>query len=135
MPFPLLICCNIILLVYKTLLYVWSLTFNHRPSIPGYLHQVRSYGRGISYTIQFAPVLDFKAIGCKEESKSKRRKKGKKDVEEINSGKQEEDTEEKEDAEEKSKEDNAFSLSDVEFVWAYSDGERVNVYLSYFALA
>lgn len=82
----------------------------------GYMHQVRSYGRGISYTVQFAPVVDFESTDCKLESKSKRRKKGKKDGE-GSSEKQDEDGVDK-------KEENKFNLNEVEFVWAYSNGER-----------
>ncbi|KAL4217847.1 hypothetical protein ACF0H5_022586 [Mactra antiquata] len=75
----------------------------------GYLHQVRSFGRGISYTVQFAPVKDFDSTDCKKESKSKRRKKDKK-VEEK-------DEKEKIETEK-------ITLADVDFIWAFSNGER-----------
>ncbi|XP_045180369.2 uncharacterized protein LOC123539702 [Mercenaria mercenaria] len=99
--------------------WIWS-TLLHGDCIyvpAGYLHQVRSYGRGISFTVQFAPVPEFESAGCKEESKSKRRKKGKKDKEDVE---QKGEKEEKEDVTEEEK----LSLADVEFVWAYSNGER-----------
>lgn len=72
----------------------------------GYMHQVRAYGRGISYTIQFAPVKEYESSDCKRDSKSKRKKKGKK-----------EDDKETDDIAK-------LSLEDVDFVWAYSNGER-----------
>lgn len=97
--------------------WIWS-TLWHGDCIfvpAGYLHQVRAYGRSISFTVQFAPVVDFEPSGCKEESKNKRRKKGKKDKEDDEQG-----GEEEKDVTEEQK----LSLSDVEFVWAYSNGER-----------
>ena len=84
----------------------------------GHLHQVRSHGRGISYTVQFAPSTDFDSSDCKkevDESKGKRKKKDKK---------QKEEEKEKEAKEEKEKEVK-LSLADVKFLWTYKDGERV----------
>lgn len=71
----------------------------------GYLHQVRAYGRGISYTVQFAPTKDYESSDCKDETKSKKKKKDKK-----------EETDDK-DAEK-------LTLADVNFIWGYSEGER-----------
>lgn len=73
----------------------------------GYLHQVRSFGRGISYTVQFAPALTFESTDCKDtEPKGKRKRKDKKEKEST-------------------KEETKLSLADVEFVWTYQNGMRV----------
>ena len=98
-------------------------------SVPGYLHQVRSYGRGISYTVQFAPSVLFKASECnKDEPKGtddqkKRRKKARKGKTEDKSESKEttEDSDNKDD----NKEVEPLNLADVKFVWAYTHGERV----------
>lgn len=63
--------------------------------------------------MQFSPVAEYESSDCKTESKSKRRKKGKKDNEE--------------DDVVDVKADKKLNLKDVEFVWAYSNGERVSV--------
>ncbi|XP_052764551.1 uncharacterized protein LOC128206246 [Mya arenaria] len=77
----------------------------------GYLHQVRSFGRGISYTVQFAPSQAFESLDCEEEAtKGKRRKKERK-----------EKTDQSEATEGEKKK---LSLADVPFIWTYSEGER-----------
>lgn len=100
----------------------------------GYLHQVRAYGRGISYTVQFAPSVTFNSTDCekdapkKPEEKKKRRrktrkgKKGEKDKakEEIET----KDAKPEEKKDEKPEEKKHLTLADVKFVWAYVKGER-----------
>jgi len=68
---------------------------------------VRSYGRGVSYTVQFAPSQEFESEDCedKEVPKGKRKKKDK--------------------ATEKKDETKQLSLADVPLVWTYSEGKTV----------
>ncbi|XP_060066869.1 bifunctional peptidase and arginyl-hydroxylase JMJD5-like [Ylistrum balloti] len=61
----------------------------------GYMHQVRSYGRGISYTVLFAPSLEFDSSDCRVP------------------------------VEKKNDKPSIPSLADVDFVWTSRNGERV----------
>ena len=94
----------------------------------GHLHYVRSYGRGISYTVQFAPSIEFDASGCNKdeaEGKQEKRKRRRKARKGKNSGKTQQKEEGDEVSEEK-KEDKALRLADAKFIWAFTEGQRVS---------
>ncbi|XP_033727153.1 bifunctional peptidase and arginyl-hydroxylase JMJD5-like [Pecten maximus] len=61
----------------------------------GYMHQVRSYGRGISYTVLFSPSFEFDSSDCRVQ------------------------------VEKKGDKPSIPSLADVDFVWTARNGERV----------
>ncbi|OWF39537.1 lysine-specific demethylase 8-like [Mizuhopecten yessoensis] len=61
----------------------------------GYMHQVRSYGRGMSYTVLFAPSLEFDSSDCRLPVAKKDDK------------------------------PSIPSLADVDFVWTSRNGDRV----------
>ena len=115
---------------------------------------MRSWARGVSYTVQFAPSPDFDTDDCGDELKLKRRKKiqkgknqgsskakdskkktkdGKKktkDSKTKDKGKKEsednEDSEEEHIAEkEEDKAGKKLSLAEVKFLWAFTNGQRV----------
>ncbi|KAK3576648.1 hypothetical protein CHS0354_023166 [Potamilus streckersoni] len=79
----------------------------------GYLHHVRSYGRSVSFTVHFAPSVEFDSSDCSnaqvEDDKKKRKKKDPK--------------KEKQEKEEKTIKP-VLSLADVKFVWTYTNGSR-----------
>ena len=89
---------------------------------------MRSHGRGISYTVQFAPSVSFDSSDCKKnepkgpEEKKKRRRKARKgkNVEKA-------DTKEEKETKEEPSEDRELTLADVKFVWTYTKGERVSL--------
>lgn len=91
---------------------------------------MRSYGRGISYTVQFAPSVEFDSTSCnKDEPKSpqektKRRKKPRKgrNEDKLESEGAKDELDKKEDQKAKQ----PLTLADVHFVWAYTNGERVS---------
>ena len=112
---------------------------------------MRSWARGVSYTVQFAPSQDFDTDDCGDELKLKRRKKIQKGKNQVSSkakdskkktkdGKKKtkdsktktKDSEDKKDSEEEhieeKEEDKAgkkLSLAEVKFLWAFTNGQRV----------
>nr|XP_022304685.1 lysine-specific demethylase 8-like [Crassostrea virginica] len=66
----------------------------------GYIHQVRSYGRSLSYSILFSPSLEFDSSDCKKTLSDK------------NEVKEEEDTKRK-------------TLANARYMWIDMDGHRV----------
>ncbi|KAH3712264.1 uncharacterized protein LOC127856831 [Dreissena polymorpha] len=75
----------------------------------GYLHQVRAFGRSISYTVQFAPSVTYESVDCPDEAGGGKRKKKEKKASKGDT--------------EPEAENRKLSLADVEFMWTYSDGE------------
>ena len=68
----------------------------------GYIHQVRSYGRSLSYSILFSPSLEFDSSDCKKTLSDK------------NEVKEEEDTK-------------RTTLANARYMWIDMDGHRVCV--------
>ena len=105
-------CCCCCCFLCKHGLCITNIGFNHFYTT-GYLHQVRSFGRGISYSIQFAPSLAFDSQDCKDDdSKVKKKRKDKKAAKAAKEA-------------ESQNEITKLALSDVEFIWTYKDGSRV----------